>query len=273
MSDIQSVPTKQEKVRSQDSWFDHKHEDSLGAGYPIQQSFFSGPLHLLLSLLEKNKLAISEVNLVSITSSYWKELLELGQIQPQSMCDFLDVATRLMALKARFLRPEVGEAPELDPGQMDEQSLIAQLEQLKRFQFPVEDLKRRDQAGLHTHRRHVPLKLSQPEIVGQMESPALLLKALQRIARQLPRKQPATLIPKPLFPIENQIGKVLNSLRHWRTRFQKAPMSFFALFSASSHSAEFIANFLAVLELVRRRSISASQKKQFGDIQLVPIEE
>ena len=63
--------------------------------------YFPDPLHLLLALLgERNSLDISEVNLVEITSSYWLALKEVGKFNPGSMCDFVGVATRLMALKA-----------------------------------------------------------------------------------------------------------------------------------------------------------------------------
>ena len=250
-----------------------RQEDVLGAAYPVHQAIFSGPLHLLLALLEKRQLEISEVNLVSITSSYWQALTQVGHFQPQSLCDFLDVATRLMALKARFLRPAEEQTPELDPEDEDDQSLMAQLEQLRKFKSPVEALHRRDQSGWRTYRRQVPLALPRAEVTGPMEKPSRLLTALQRITGQLPRLQPVTLIPRPLFPIENQIRRVRTALRLWRSRVRSAPLSFFALFTARSHRAEVIAAFLAVLELVRRHSVVARQKQPFGDIELLPLDD
>ena len=111
-----------EKIDSQAARTCNQQEDLLGASYPVRQAVFSGPLHLLLALLEKKQLDISEVNLVEITSSYWVALKEVGQFSPGSMCDFVDVATRLMALKARFLRPTEELAPELDPEDEDDLS-------------------------------------------------------------------------------------------------------------------------------------------------------
>ncbi len=248
-------------------------EDRQGAAYPVQQALFSGPLHLLLALLENRKLEISEVNLVSITSSYWQALTQVGHFQPQSMCDFVDVATRLMALKARFLRPAEEHTPEIDPEDEDDQSLIAQLEQLRKFKSPVEVLQRRDQARLRTYRRQVPLALSAARVAAPMEQPTRLLKALQRITLQLPRLQATNLIPKPRFSIEDQIHKVQAALRIWRARVRRAPLSFFALFTTRSHKAEVIAAFLAVLELVRRHAVVARQQQPFGDIELLPLDD
>ncbi len=245
-----------------------READRLGAAYPVQQAIFSGPLHLLLALLENRQLEISEVNLVAITSSYWQALNQVGHFQPQSLCDFVDVATRLMALKARFLRPATAEGPEMDPEDEDDQSLVVQLEQLRQFKSPVEDLIRRDRSGLRTYRRQVPLALPQSKVTTHMEQPSRLRKALQRIAGQLPRVQPVTLIPPPLFPIEDQISRVRTALRLWRSRVRKTPLSFFALFTARSHRGEVIAAFLAVLELVRQHSVVAVQKQLFGDIEL-----
>ena len=188
------------------------------------------------------------------------------------MCDFVDVATRLMALKARFLRPTEEQTPELDPEDEDDLSLMEQLEQLKKFMAPVELLSQRDQATVHTYGRQVPLPVLHSENTGPMESSALLLKAMRRITAQLPRVQPVTVIPKPLFPIEGQIGKVRNALREWCKRTANAPMSFFSLFSARSHKAEIISTFMAVLELVRRRYMVARQEQPFGDIELQPLD-
>ena len=268
-----ATPILREKIDQPVTWSNNLQEDPLGASYPVRQAVFSGPLHLLLALLEKKQLEISEVNLVEITSSYWLALKEVGQFNPGSMCDFVDVATRLMALKARFLRPTEEQTPELDPEDEDDLSLMEQLEQLKKFMAPVELLSQRDQAALHTYRRQVPLSALRSEITGPMESSALLLKALRRIAVQLPRVKPVTVIPKPLFPIEGQIGKVQDALRRWRLRTAHAPMSFFSLFSARSHKAEVISTFMAVLELVRRRYVVARQERPFGDIELQPLDD
>ena len=268
-----AAPIFREKTHSPATWPRNPQEDLLGASYPVRQAVFSGPLHLLLALLEKKQLEISEVNLVEITSSYWLALKEVGQFNPGSMCDFVDVATRLMALKARFLHPTEEQTPELDPEDEDDLSLMEQLEQLKKFMVPVELLSQRDQAALHTYRRQVPLSALRSEITGPMESSALLLKALRRIAVQLPRVKPITVIPKPLFPIEGQIGKVRDALRRWRLRTAHAPMSFFSLFSARSHRAEVISTFMAVLELVRRRYVVARQERPFGDIELHTLDD
>ena len=268
-----ATPILREKIDQPVTWSNNPQEDPLGASYPVRQAVFSGPLHLLLALLEKKQLEISEVNLVEITSSYWLALKEVGQFNPGSMCDFVDVATRLMALKARFLRPTEEQTPELDPEDEDDLSLMEQLAQLKKFMAPVELLSQRDQAALHTYRRQGPLSALRSDITGPMESSALLLKALRRISAQLPRVQPVTVIPKPLFPIEGQIGKVRDALRRWRLRTAHAPMSFFSLFTARSHKAEVISTFMAVLELVRRRDVVARQERPFGDIELHPLDD
>ena len=268
-----AAPILRGKTDSPATWPRNPQEDLLGASYPVRQAVFSGPLHLLLALLEKKQLEISEVNLVEITSSYWLALKEVGQFNPGSMCDFVDVATRLMALKARFLRPTEEQTPELDPEDEDDLSLMEQLEQLKKFMAPVELLSQRDQAALHTYRRQVPLSALRSKNTGPMESSAVLLRALRRIAVQLPRVKPVTVIPKPLFPIEGQIGKVRDALRRWRLRTAHAPMSFFSLFSARSHKAEVISTFMAVLELVRRQNVVARQERPFGDIELQPLDD
>ncbi len=82
--------------------------------YPGRQAIVAGPPHLLLALLENRQLEISEVDLVAITSC-WKAPTQAGRFPPQSLCDFVDVAPRRMALKARCLRPAEEQTLEIEP--------------------------------------------------------------------------------------------------------------------------------------------------------------
>ena len=49
-----AAPTFQEGIGNPATWNGNTKEDLLGASYPVRQAVFSGPLHLLLALLEKN---------------------------------------------------------------------------------------------------------------------------------------------------------------------------------------------------------------------------
>lgn len=249
-----------------------RKSDCLGLSYPVSQEEFAGPLHLLLRLLEKEKLDISRVNLAAIANSYMGAVAETEFVGSQSLCDFLDVATRLMAIKARFLLPESRQDAETEGEEEDEQSLLEQLERLRSFQPPAEMLKARDSQGLRTWRRQVPLLQSNETIRGEMERPARLQKAMRNLAGKLPRMQQVRLIAKPLFPLAGQIRRVQTAVAQWFSNGAAGPLSFFALFTVQTQKGEIVSAFVAVLELVRRQTLIARQERQFGDIELMPAE-
>jgi segregation and condensation protein A len=73
--------------------------------YHVKLSKFEGPLDLLLKLIEKEKLDITEISLVHITDAFIAFLKENQNISFDELVDFLDVFTRLLLLKSRLLMP------------------------------------------------------------------------------------------------------------------------------------------------------------------------
>ncbi|HOV88719.1 MAG TPA: segregation/condensation protein A, partial [Candidatus Paceibacterota bacterium] len=71
----------------------------------IQQEKFSGPLDLLLSLIEERKLEITEVNLAQVTDAFLSYIGDLKQASPDVLADFLVVAAKLILIKSKSLLP------------------------------------------------------------------------------------------------------------------------------------------------------------------------
>ncbi|RIK55714.1 MAG: hypothetical protein DCC57_05005, partial [Chloroflexi bacterium] len=75
-------------------------DQAHGAAYAVTLPVFEGPLDLLLHLIEKEELDISEVSLVAVTDQYLQTLEQLEEIQPGALADFLVVASRLLYIKS-----------------------------------------------------------------------------------------------------------------------------------------------------------------------------
>lgn len=71
----------------------------------IKTEKFQGPLNLLLKLIEKEKLDITEVNLAKIANQYIEYIKKLTKIDPDDLADFLVVAAKLLLLKSKALLP------------------------------------------------------------------------------------------------------------------------------------------------------------------------
>ncbi len=71
--------------------------------YKIKIEKFEGPLDLLLQLIEKEKLDITEVSLSKVTEQYLESIKNIEEYQPEDLADFLVVATKLLLLKSKTL--------------------------------------------------------------------------------------------------------------------------------------------------------------------------
>ena len=71
----------------------------------VQQ--FEGPLDLLLSLIEEQKLNITEIALAEVTEQFLNYVKQLEQIEPTSIADYLNIAARLLVIKSKAILPSL----------------------------------------------------------------------------------------------------------------------------------------------------------------------
>ncbi len=242
-------------------------EDALGAAFPVAQSVFTGPLHLLLNLIESRALDISEISLIAVTSDYLEAIRDMEDLPAPSACAFIDVTSRLIALKARHLWPNLPVAPEEEE---DTVSLVEQLARLQAYGNIIEALHVRQQDQTRTYRRHVTLPMAPVQGNGAFESPSRLTRSLQNLLQSLPRIKPDTLIQLPLFSLDDMIDRLQGTLQTWRDLPSVQRLSFFSLLRPRSSRSEVVLTFLALLEMVRTRELTVSQERPFGDITIHP---
>src|SRR3990167_7862093 len=96
---------------------------------------FSGPLQLLLELIENKELEITSVSLSKVTDDYLKEL-ESRDVPSEELADFLTIAARLILIKSHALLSTIA----LEEGDAD--SLAAQLKLYKEFVAATEHVAR-----------------------------------------------------------------------------------------------------------------------------------
>ena len=77
--------------------------------YEIKTEQFQGPLDLLLSLIESQKLDISQIALAQVTDQYLTYLDQSQDIGATELADFLVVATKLLIIKSRILLPQTAD--------------------------------------------------------------------------------------------------------------------------------------------------------------------
>ena len=162
----------------------------FGAGYAVHLPVYDGPIALLLHLIERQELDITEVSLVAITNQYLRAIEAIQDIEPEALADFLAVAARLLYIKSRGLLPQpAGEEVEEKPSE----TLIQQLLDYRRFKAATDELRLRSEIGLRTNARLAP----PPQVERRLDYSALTLEKLAAAAQRALRSFPAVW-PRPL---------------------------------------------------------------------------
>ena len=113
--------------------------------YRFKLEKFEGPLDLLLELIEKEELRITELSLAKVADQYLEYIKNNENIHLENLSDFLSVASKLILIKSRALLPVLQFTDE-EEGEI--QDLARQLEEYKRFKEASQVLSRlEDESG------------------------------------------------------------------------------------------------------------------------------
>ena len=238
---------------------------------------FEGPLEVLLRLVERQELAITEVSLAAVADQFLAHLDTLPDRDPALLAEFAAVASRLLLLKTRVLFPRPPDVPTEDGvgEDGDEDDLVRRLQEYRRLKEAAAVLAARDAAGL---RAYEPLATPAPEFIEAEVTlaparPADLVRAVQRRLARLPAA-PRLLALPPRISVGEMAARIVARLRAGRrgeVRFSDlvarlAPARGRADRPSLPDRGDVVTVFMAILELVRRRQAEAHQPTPFGDI-------
>ena len=240
----------------------------LQTPYSISVPVFSGPLDLLLRLIEREELDITQVSLTQVTDQYLKQMTELRERRVEGLADFLVLAARLLLIKSQALLPKPPEIgiTEIDPCE----ELAKQLRMYKKFKDMSEWLDSRQLQGLRTFLRiAAPVVVAKTVDLSGVELYDLRVAMADVLSRPIEKPRSVSeLVGRPRITVRGSINKIAASLR------RRIKVSFFALLKrghTNKTKTEIIATFLGILELARRNMVKAEQAEAFGDIDIVRL--
>jgi segregation and condensation protein A len=241
-------------------------DDSAGAGFQVNLANFEGPFDLLLQLISKRQLDVTEVALSTVTGEFIAYIKELGEDLEQTT-NFLLVAATLLDLKTARLLPQAEVEDEEDLALLEARDLLfARLMQYRAF---------KQVAGIMAHRladeqkRHARIVTLEPRFAELL--PEVLISVGPE---ELARIAAAAFAPKPLpilslahlhapqVSVREQAHLVVDQLR------RAGGMTFRALTADAPDLMTKVARFLAVLELFREGVIAFDQATPLGDLHL-----
>ncbi|MBF6600819.1 MAG: segregation/condensation protein A [Dehalococcoidia bacterium] len=237
-------------------------------GYQLTLPAFEGPLDLLLHLIERDELDITDIALVAVTDQYMRYLHDSEHVNIDALADFIAIGARLLFLKSRALLPRPPSASDGgDDDEDDGDDLARQLIEYKLFKEAAGQLRAIETAGRHSYPRIAPI----PEFPPATGLDGVTVELLQRIVEQaLERKQeeePVQVIHPHRLTVRERVAFIRDLIA------AEGRASFRALIEACATRMEVVVSFMAVLELIKSRVIDARQDDAFADILLERSEE
>jgi len=229
---------------------------------------FEGPLALLVKLIDKAELDITQVSLAMVADQYIAHLRSMTDLNPEDMADFLVVASRLLLIKAKALLPYL--LPE-------EEQAIDEFEQQLRMYKEFLEASKKIEKMVAGKRFMFEREFNRKSMIANLEIFApptnLTTKDMAEIMREI-LKHLQVVVVEPLeekflassISIEEKIKFIENSvLGKIRSRFSE-------LISQATSKVEVIVSFLAMLELMKQRTINADQSELFAEIDIFRLE-
>ena len=223
---------------------------------------FEGPLDLLLTLISKNKVSITDIPIALICDQYMEYIEEAQRLDLEIASEFIVMASELMLIKSRMILPHE-EGTENDPRREIADALILYQQAkiaAKELRPLYEEFSGRYVKGTDDipPEKGLPLNLD----------PNLLIKALNSVMRRIrianseraPKDLVNPLIKRKIVSVEEKIEEICNLLEE----HEEASL-FFLLKDATSRS-ELVARFMGVLELIKIHRISITNVHFIEDI-------
>ena len=212
---------------------------------------FEGPLDLLLTLISKNKVSITDIPISLICDQYMEYIEEAQKMDPDVASEFIVMASELMLIKSRMLLPHE-EGTENDPRREIADALML----YQQAKLVAKELKPRydEYSGRYVKgtdeippEKGLPLNLDSAMLVKALESVLKRMKVAD--AQRKPSELVNPLIKHKVVSVEEKIDEMCVMLE------EQGEASLFFLLKDADSRAELVARFMGILELIKLRRV------------------
>jgi segregation and condensation protein A len=236
------------------------------ARFTVKLTNFEGPFDLLLQLIGKHKLDVTEIALSKVTDEFIAHLRALGsELDLDQASEFLVVASTLLDLKAARLLPAADVDDEEDLELLEARDLLfARLLQYKAYKQAARFLREREAEAARRFPREAPLEPRfadlVPEVLLDLTPEQFAALAARALAPKAPEVVGVSHLHAPAVSVSEQLLVVRNHL------VRSGTASFRALTADCGHTNEVVARFLALLELYRQQRVVFEQLTPLGEL-------
>lgn len=227
--------------------------------FHIKTDAFSGPLDLLIELIERRKFLVNDISIASVTDDYMAYVAQFEKNPLREVADFIVLASTLLLLKSKSLLPV------LELTETEEESIESLGKRLKLYQiFRNAGKTIASVFGVRRsyEKRFVPDK-NPLFITDAYTAVAPLHQALSDVINNLPKK-----VEKPKVQVKTVVS-LETMMSRLKDRIEKQLSFTFKDFTGgAAEKTTIVVGFLAVLEMVKQGSLLVKQSARFHDIEI-----
>ncbi|WP_245784578.1 segregation and condensation protein A [Geodermatophilus amargosae] len=236
------------------------------ARFTVRLTNFEGPFDLLLQLISRHQLDVTEIALSVVTDEFIAHLRALGdELDLDQASEFLVVASTLLDLKAARLLPAADIEDEDDLELLEARDLLfARLLQYRAYKQAAAFLRERETVAAGRHAREAPLEPRFAELLPEVLLGITPERFAALAAQALTPKEPPTVgvahLHAPPVSVAEQLLAVRTALVGAGT------LTFRSLTGDCTTTMEVVARFLALLELYRQQRVTFTQPTPLGEL-------
>jgi len=242
-------------------------------GINVTTPCYEGPIELLYELVEKNKIDIYDIPISLLTDQYLEAISLFANKDMDSMSEFILMGAHLLEIKSRMLLPKhkhESDEEEIDP----RQELADRLAEYRRFKQAAEMFR---EIGLGSGMEYYKTAEEGIADLGTPDKDSIIRETLNGITiAQLYKAFLDTMSRRELSvdkvrsgfgSIKKDAYTIAEKILWLHALLKTEPnLVFSKLFDDASSKAEIIVTFLALLELIKQRTVHIMQEENFGEI-------
>ena len=221
------------------------------SGFVIRLDQFSGPLDLLLHLIREEEIDLADIPIARIADQFLSSIHQLGLNQA---ADYLEMAGRLVRLKAQMLLPRPGDGDEWEDPRHE---LVRRLLEYQQFREIAEWMERAAARRAEQFARGYlppPPAVEPPPLVLDLVE---LLRAVEKVISEIPTPVLHRVVPRPL-DVEGATRRIEELL------LERDEIGWLDALGPAPTITDLLSTLLAVLELARRGVLRISQRAPFA---------
>lgn len=236
--------------------------------YSIQTKKYEGPMELLMDLIHRNKIDISDISIFEITEQYVDYIDNMEKFDLDIASDFIDMASKLLEIKSRYI---LYLKYNLEEDEDPRKELQEKIEEYQKIREITDELREEIKEYEDRFYREKEEYLEEDDLDLAEISIESIKNIINKLFKEIDEQDTEEVLNKnqnlkEIIEIKNiSVESRMDSIRN--NIISRKKIKFSDLIKSGSKK-EIIANFLAVLELIKLKEIVIKQKSIEDEIQI-----